>query len=148
MKKVALCVTCLVDQILPEIGVATVKLLRRAGYEVDFSEAQTCCGQPFFISGFRDQTVSLARRMIEIFEDYDAVVLPSGSCTAMVVKEYVHLFEDTADWKARAQNLGDRTRELSQLLVEADWSPESTSELMVVTYHDFCHANRMLGIRS
>ena len=60
VKNVALCVTCLADQMLPEIGVATVKLLRRAGYEVDFPMAQTCCGQPYFNSGFRDQAVDLA----------------------------------------------------------------------------------------
>ena len=83
-KRVALCVTCLVDQVVPEVGVATVQLLRRAGYDVDFPEAQTCCGQPFFNSGFRDQAVDLAKRTIEIFEPFDAVVLPSGSCASMI----------------------------------------------------------------
>ena len=146
VKKVALCVTCLVDEILPEIGVATVKLLRRAGYEVAYPEAQTCCGQPFFNSGFRDQAGDLARRTIQIFEPYDAVVLPSGSCASMVIKEYAHLFDESDDWKGRAETLAGKTRELSRLLVEAGWSPESTSEPMTVTYHDSCHANRMLGI--
>ena len=146
MKKVALCVTCLVDQVLPEIGVASVKLLRRAGYEVEYPEAQTCCGQPFFNSGFRDQATDLAKRTIEIFEPYDAVVLPSGSCASMVIKEHAHLFDDSAEWKARATGLADKTSELSRLLVEAEWTPEDSGVGMTVTYHDSCHANRMLGI--
>ncbi|MBS14347.1 MAG: Fe-S oxidoreductase [Gemmatimonadetes bacterium] len=145
MNKVALCVTCLVDQVLPEIGVATVKLLRRAGYEVDFPVEQTCCGQPFFNSGFRQQATDLAKRSIEIFEPYDVVVLPSGSCASMVIKEYVHLFEDEA-WRQRSASLGEKTKELSQLLDESDWEPTSSCEPMTVTYHDSCHANRMLGI--
>ena len=65
-KRVALCVTCLVDQILPEVGVATVQLLRRAGYLVDFPESQTCCGQPFFNSGFRGEAVDLAKRALQL----------------------------------------------------------------------------------
>ena len=65
---------------MPDVGVATVRLLRRAGYQVDFPAAQTCCGQPFFNSGFHAETVRLARRTIEIFEPYETVVLPSGSC--------------------------------------------------------------------
>jgi L-lactate dehydrogenase complex protein LldE len=121
VKNVALCVTCLADQMLPEIGVATVKLLRRAGYEVDFPMAQTCCGQPFFNSGFRDQAVDLAKRAIEIFEPYDAVVLPSGSCASMMIKEYVHLFEDSEEWRRRAEKLGAKTHELSRLLVDGGW---------------------------
>jgi len=59
----------MVDQVMPEIGVATVKLLRRAGYRVEFPADQTCCGQPFFNSGFREQAAALVRRTIEIFED-------------------------------------------------------------------------------
>ena len=66
--RVALFVTCIVDQALPEVGVAAVRLLRKAGYEVDFPMSQTCCGQPFFNSGFRDEARTLAQRMIEIFE--------------------------------------------------------------------------------
>ncbi len=70
----ALCVTCVIDHILPDVGVATVQLLRRAGYTVDFPEAQTCCGQPFFNSGFRQEALALAKRTVVIFEEYEAVV--------------------------------------------------------------------------
>ena len=147
-KRVALCVTCLVDQVVPEIGVATVQLLRRAGYEVDFPEAQTCCGQPFFNSGFRDQAVDLAKRTIEIFEPFDAVVLPSGSCATMIRVEYPHLLEEWYEWHHRATELAEKTYELSEFLVNcAEWSPEGDFGEVRLTYHDSCHMCRLLGVR-
>jgi L-lactate dehydrogenase complex protein LldE len=150
-KEVALCVTCIVDQVLPEIGVATVKLLREAGYKVAFPQEQTCCGQPFFNSGFRPQSVTLAQRTIEIFEPYPAVVLPSGSCTTMIRVEYPHLLEPWPDWHERAQQLAAKTYELSEFLVnQAGWQPNitNTGNDSAVTYHDSCHMCRMLHIQS
>ena len=90
-KRIALFVTCVIDQIMPDVGVDTVKVLRRAGYDVDFPAEQTCCGQPFFNSGFHDEARRLARRTIDILADQEAVVLPSGSCTTMIRQEYPHL---------------------------------------------------------
>jgi L-lactate dehydrogenase complex protein LldE len=146
-KRVALMVTCMVDQIMPEVGVATVKLLRRAGYTVDFPKEQTCCGQPFFNSGFREQAAHLARRSVEIFEDYDAVVLPGGSCTAMIRKEYPHLLHASPGWYERAQCLAEKTFELTEFLVrQAEWMPDPVAHAPSVTYHDSCHMNRMLGL--
>jgi L-lactate dehydrogenase complex protein LldE len=146
-KRVALLVTCLVDQLMPEVGVATVKLLRRAGYEVDFPKEQTCCGQPLFNSGFREQAIRLAKREIEIFEDYAAVVLPSGSCTTMMRAEYPHLLEAWPDWHARARQLAAKTFELSEFLVhQAQWTPAASQSLRV-TYHDSCHMNRLLHLK-
>jgi L-lactate dehydrogenase complex protein LldE len=151
---VALFVTCLVDQFYPEIGVATVKLLRRAGCQVDFPRQQTCCGQPFFNSGFRQQAAALARRTIAIFEPYDAVVLPSGSCTSMIRLEYAHLFDDESEWQNRARQLAAKTFELSDFLVnQLGWLPQRPAGQKpaldkAVTYHDSCHMNRLLGLGS
>ncbi len=147
MTKVALCVTCIVDQIMPEVGVATVKLLRRAGYEVEFPAAQTCCGQPFFNSGFVPQALDLAKRAIEIFEPYEAVVLPSGSCTTMMRLEYAHLLADDDEWHGRAQSLAAKTFELGEFLVQqAGWQPNAAESAPSVTYHDSCHMCRLLGL--
>ena len=147
-KRVALCVTCLVDMVLPEVGVATVQLLRRAGYAVDFPEAQTCCGQPFFNSGFRGEAIELAKRTVEIFEEYEAVVLPSGSCTTMIRVEYPHLLEDLPAWHHRAKKLAAKTYELSQFLTHhAQWEPTAASLAPTVTYHDSCHMCRLLGLK-
>lgn len=164
----ALFSTCLVDQIMPEIGVATVKVLRRAGCKVDFPAAQSCCGQPFYNSGFRKQATTLAKQTIEVLEPYDQVVLPSGSCTTMIRKEYPHLFEKSPDWLKRAEAVGAKTFELSEFLVtrlgwqvdkekdqtlgELHGEPDTVSSTTIspskvsVTYHDSCHMKRMLGI--
>lgn len=158
-ERVALCVTCLVDQIMPEIGVASVRLLRRAGVAVAFPEQQTCCGQPFFNSGFEPEAIRLAKRTIATFEPYEAVVIPSGSCTAMIRVEYPHLLHGEPDWHHRALKLAEKTFELSQYLgkvagtqvasgqARAELSEASAGEgdERKVTYHDSCHMCRLLG---
>ena len=146
--RVALFTTCVVDQILPQVGVATVKLLRRAGFEVAYSEEQTCCGQPFYNSGFLPEARRLAKQTIEILETYSTVVLPSGSCTAMIRKEYRHLLFDQPVWQERAKELAEKTFELTEFL-----TAEPALQLPVkrgdaqATYHDSCHMCRTLGIK-
>lgn len=148
--RVSLFVTCIVDQIWPEVGAATLAVLRRAGCEVEFDERQTCCGQPAFNTGYRTEAQTLARRFIEISEESgtDAIVSPSGSCTAMV-RHYPSLFPDDADWRARARRVAERTHELSAFLVRVlgvdDVGAAFTGRL---AWHDACHALRDLGIRS
>lgn len=115
--RVALMVTCLGDALFPEVGVATVRLLRRLGHEVEFPQAQTCCGQPHFNSGYHDDARALARHTIETFADRGPVVAPSGSCAAMVKLEYAELFHDDPAWHARALDLAQRMHELSDFLV-------------------------------
>jgi len=164
-RRVALFVTCIVDQLMPEVGVATVKLLRRAGCEVLFPSQQTCCGQPFFNSGFRKQAASLAMRSIEIFEQEDYIVLPSGSCTVMIRTEYPQLLSNHPGWSERAERLADKTFELSEFLVhEARWIPQMDQrqernvagekgsasvdpDANLVTYHDSCHMCRHLNLQ-
>jgi L-lactate dehydrogenase complex protein LldE len=147
--RVSLFVTCLADQVWPSAAVGTVQVLRRVGCSVDFDERQTCCGQPAFNTGYRPEARALARRFIEIFEasDADAIVSPSGSCTAMV-HHYEELFEDAA-WRARAKALAARTHELSAFLVNRlgveDVGATFTGRL---TWHDACHGLRDLGLKS
>jgi L-lactate dehydrogenase complex protein LldE len=161
--RVALFATCIVDQILPEVGIATVKVLRRAGCQVDFPSEQTCCGQPFFNSGFRKQAAGLAKRTIEIFEDQEAIVLPSGSCTTMIRLEYPELLAEEPEWQQRAERLGAKTFELSEFLTQQlGWEPAakalaekrtggqsaSGEESRPVTYHDSCHMKRLLKLEN
>ena len=82
--RVGLFVTCLVDAMRPSIGFATLQLLEEAGCQVEVPTAQTCCGQPAFNSGDTKAAARLARRMIEAFEPFDYVVVPSGSCAGMI----------------------------------------------------------------
>ncbi|MCB2178562.1 (Fe-S)-binding protein [bacterium] len=146
-KKIAIFVTCMVDQLLPEIGMAAVSLLQRGGFEVDFPTAQTCCGQPFFTTGFTEQAEVLAKQTIQILEPYSAVVVIGGSCTGMIREEYQHLFNGEPAWKARAVALHQKVFELSEFLAaHVPLSPKS-SEVHTVTYHDSCHMLRIAGIK-
>ena len=152
--RVALFVTCVVDQMWPAVGASTVEVLRRVGCTVSFDERQTCCGQPAFNTGYRTEARRLAERFIRMCEEgeADAIVSPSGSCTAMV-HHYPALFanDDSGDeeWRARARAVAARTFELSSFLVRvlkiedvgARWPGR-------VTWHDACHALRDLKVQS
>jgi len=149
---VALFATCMVDQFLPEAGIATTRLLERFGVQVEFPQSQTCCGQPFFNSGHRPEAIARVKATIASLESYEAVVLPSGSCSAMIKVEYSHLLEEDPGWKLRAENLSQRTFELSEFLAvwNASTAPRSpgTRTQLSATYHDSCHMCRLLGLRS
>ena len=146
---VQLFTTCLVDQVYPEIGAATVRLLRSAGLKVVYPEKQVCCGQPFYNSGFSDEGRKLARQTIEALQDAEAVVIPSGSCTTMFRHEYPKLFSDDPEWLTRAQSLAERTFELTEFLsgLPSLFAGQDRVDRGTVTYHDSCHMNRFLGIK-
>src|SRR6266850_3500462 len=147
---VTLFVTCLVDQLWSGIGANCVEVLRRVGCEVEFDERQTCCGQPAFNTGYRTEAREVAQRFIRIFEESDAeaIVSPSGSCTAMV-HHFAELFSDDPDWRRRAQAVAARTHELSSFLIRvlkiedvgAAWAGR-------LTWHDACHGLRDLNLKS
>jgi L-lactate dehydrogenase complex protein LldE len=143
---VALMITCLGDALFPDVGVATVRLLRRLGVTVDFPAAQTCCGQPHFNSGYHGDARDLARHMIRAFANGSLVVTPSGSCAAMVKLEYPELFHDDPVWKAKAEDLARRMHELSDFLVNVLGVEDVGARFEGrVTYHMACHL-RGLGL--
>ncbi|MDQ6786715.1 MAG: (Fe-S)-binding protein [Acidobacteriota bacterium] len=148
--KVSLFITCLVDQLCPNVGVATVAVLRRAGCEVVFDERQTCCGQPAFNTGYRIEARKFAERFIEIFEDSDAdyIVSPSGSCTAMV-KHFHELFPNDQTWRERCEKIADKTNEFTSFLVNILKIETVGAKFSgKLTWHDACHALRDLNVRS
>jgi len=147
--RVGLFVTCLVDQMWSSIGVSTVTVLRRAGCTVEFDERQTCCGQPAFNTGYRAEARRVARRFVELCESSkaDAIVSPSGSCTAMV-HHYDSLFAEDEKWQARARAVAARTYELSSFLVDVLKIEDLGARFAGrVTWHDACHGLRELNIR-
>ncbi len=144
--RVSLMVTCLGDALFPDVGVATVRLLRRLGVEVDFPTAQTCCGQPHFNSGYHNDARDLARHAIRTFAGEQLVVSPSGSCAAMVKLEYPELFHDDPAWHKRSLDLAVRTHELSDFLVNVLGVEDVGARFEGrVTYHMACHL-RGLGL--
>jgi len=147
--KVSLFITCLVDQIFPEVGMSMAAVLRRLGVEMDFPAAQTCCGQPAFNSGFSSEARDLARRFIGIFENSEYVVAPSGSCTSMVRVFYKELFNDEPDWQKRAESLSSRTYEFTEFVVNVlGVDRVGASYRGKVTLHQSCHLLRELNVRT
>ena len=139
---------CLVDTIYPEVGEAMVHVLRKLGASLNCPTDQTCCGQPAFNSGYRGEARIAARRFIEVFENSDIVVCPSGSCVNMVRNHYPELFRNDPQWLKRAEKLVSRTYEFSEYLVDV----LGTGDLGAayngkVTYHDSCHLLRGIGVR-
>lgn len=144
--KVSLLVTCLGDALFPEVGVATVRLLRRLGVTVDFPQAQTCCGQPHFNSGYHNETRLLAQHTINTFAKSERVLVPSGSCGAMIKLEYPELFHGDPTWHQRAVDLAQRTHELSDFLINVMGIEDVGARFAGrVTYHMACHL-RGLGL--
>lgn len=145
---VQLFITCLVDTLYPQIGEAVVRVLRRTGLHLDFPTDQTCCGQPAFNAGMRNQARALAIHTIQVFEKAPGpVVIPSGSCAAMIRHSYLELFTDDPNWLPRARSLAERTYEFTEFLVDylgvTDIGAQYSGR---ITYHPSCHLLRGLGI--
>jgi len=143
-RRVALFVTCVVDQCWPGIGIATARLLEHVGCTVEVGET-TCCGQPFCNSGYPALARPLAEALITACERVDALVLPSGSCAAQVT-HYPQLFAHDPVWRQRAEHLAERTFELSQFLVCRGMTKAPGRLAARVGWHDGCHGLRELGV--
>ncbi len=145
---VGLFVTCLVDLFRPSVGLAAVRLLEMAGCRVAVPAAQTCCGQPAYNSGDRDDARAIARLVIAAFEPYDYVVAPSGSCAGMLKVHYPRLFADDAAWSGRATAFAAKVHEIVSFLVDVRGVEGVAAAFEgTVTYHDSCSSLRELDIR-
>lgn len=146
--KVSLFVTCLTDMFFPEVGVAVVNLLQRQGVEVEFPEAQTCCGQPAWNSGYQQEARALAAHFLDTFEGSEYVVTPSGSCAAMVRSYYPQVFQGDPVQYRRACALSERVYEFSQFLVTVLGVRDVGARFPArAVYHSSCHMTRELGVR-
>jgi L-lactate dehydrogenase complex protein LldE len=147
--RAALFATCLIDRMMPEAGLAAGRLLRALGVDVMVPAAQTCCGQPAFNSGYPDEARRVAAHTMRVFDGEDlCVVLPSGSCAAMLRHHY-HDLLGPADAMAAA-SLARRTFELSQFIVNVLGITRLGRGLngQRIVYHDGCHGLRELGLRT
>ncbi len=137
--RVSIFVTCIVDQIFPKAGIAMAEVLERLGFDVEFPEGQTCCGQPAFNSGYREEAGEMARHTAEALAGAEYVVVPSGSCAAMIGHHYQELSVPLP---------ASRVYEFSQFLTDVAKVENVGARFDgVVTYHDSCHALRELKIR-
>jgi L-lactate dehydrogenase complex protein LldE len=139
--------TCLVDLFYPEAGMAGIELLRREGLKVVFPQAQTCCGQPAFNSGYAAEARAVARAQVALFREPWPVVVPSGSCAAMMRCHYPGLFAGEPDLP-EVEALAGRVHELTEFLVDVvGVKLKDRGRPVRVTWHASCHALRELGIR-
>jgi L-lactate dehydrogenase complex protein LldE len=142
-------VTCINDALFPDTGRNVVRLLRRLGVEVDFPEAQTCCGQPMINTGYLDEAVPVLRTFVGAFEGYDAVVTPSGSCAGAARHQHDIVARRSGDAGLReaAAEVSGRVHELSEFLVDVLGVEDvGASFPHRVTYHPTCHSLRMIGV--
>lgn len=141
--------TCVNDALFPATGQATVRLLERLGHTVGFNPAQTCCGQMHLNTGYRDDALDLVRKFVRDFKDSEVVVMPSGSCAAMVRE----LYAEAARWAGDdellkdVEDLAPRVFELSEFLVnKLGVTDVGAYYPHRVTYHPTCHAMRVLRV--
>ena len=148
MIKVSLFCTCIIDQLYPEVGKSVVNVLRQSGCDVDFPINQTCCGQPLYNSGFTQESKKLALKVLNDFEHSNYVIVPSGSCAAMMRNFYLDLFAKDPKNLARATAFAGKVFEFSEFLVRVlkieDIGAKYTGK---GTYHPSCHLLREIGER-
>ncbi len=145
---VTLFIPCLVDQVYPEIGLALAKVLRHFDYDLVYDPRQTCCGQPAFNAGHRNEARKVAGQFIDIFQPAETIVAPSGSCVAMVRNYYPLLFRDQPLEKA-ALRVSKRVFEFSEFLSRENLTTRISGTFSGrVGFHNSCHSYRELGVKS
>jgi L-lactate dehydrogenase complex protein LldE len=145
---VQLFITCLVDSLFPDAGEAVVTVLERLGEEVQFPMDQTCCGQPAFNAGYWAECRRMALHTINTLESTEGpVIIPSGSCAAMIRHGYLELFSDDPSSLARARNLAARCYELSEYIVDVLGVIDVGARFQgTIAYHPSCHLTRLLKV--
>ncbi len=146
--KVQLFIPCFIDQLYPQTALNCVKILEKAGCEIQYNPEQTCCGQPAFNSGYWKEAKVLAEKFLTDFEGDDIIVSPSASCTGFVKNYYGKLFEQDDGLKEQSHTTGKRLFELSDFLVNHLKVTEFDAEFFhKVTFHDSCAGLREYGIK-
>jgi L-lactate dehydrogenase complex protein LldE len=147
--RIALFITCLADALYPQVGQATVRLLERLGHEVVFPSDQTCCGQMHVNTGYQRAALPLVERYAEVFQPYEAVVAPSGSCVGSVRHQHAMVAErfGSRGLVGAVDAVAAKTYELSELLVDVLGVTDVGAYYPhTVTYHPTCHSLRMLRV--
>lgn len=146
--KVQLFIPCFVDQLYPDVGMNTVKILEKLGCDVKYNPQQTCCGQPAYNAGFLSEARSVSEKFIEDFSGDEYIVAPSGSCIGYVRGSFDEMFENST-YKLDAQKVSKRSFELSEFLLDVLKVEDLGAEFHAkITYHDACGALRECGIKT
>lgn len=144
--KVTLFIPCYIDLCFPQVGISTVRILEKLGHQVTCIEEPSCCGQPSFNSGYWEESRKPALQLLQQLKDAEVVVIPSGSCGAMIKVFYPDLFKDTPH-EMLAISVALKCYEFSQFLVnKLGVTDLGASFPHKVTFHDGCHSLREMKI--
>ncbi len=147
LMKVQLFIPCFIDQLYPQTAFNMVKVLQKAGCDIDYNTNQTCCGQPAFNAGFWEESKTVCSKFIADFDNADYIVVPSASCAGFVRNYYKKLFENTPLIE-KVNSLSKRLFEFTEFLTEVLHTTEFGAELhSTATYHDSCAALRECKIK-
>ena len=139
---VGLFIPCYVDQFYPQVAIATLELLEKAGCDVSFPPRQTCCGQPMANSGYEHLAQSCNDLFLDNFSNFDYVVCPSGSCT-LHVKDHLHVNGN----EDQTTNLRNRIYELTEFLTDVIRLDKTNARFPYrVGMHQSCHGQRGLHL--
>jgi L-lactate dehydrogenase complex protein LldE len=146
--RAALFIPCLTAEVEPETGLHMAKLVERAGFEAVYPEGQTCCGQPWFNTGYRSDAAAYARKFLRLFDDFacDCIVSPSGSCLGMVKHHYPELDLSSED-RARHARLVPKLLEFSEFMALHGAGLRFAGPAEKVYYHPSCHLTREMGVK-
>jgi len=145
---IQLFIPCYIDQLYPETGFNTIKVLEKAGCSVHYNTEQTCCGQPAFNSGYWKEAGSLAEKFLTDFNAAMPIVSPSGSCSSFVIHHYHKLLTEKPELLAKHSQLKNSVFELSDFLVNVLKTTKLGAKFPhKVTFHDSCSALREYGIK-
>jgi L-lactate dehydrogenase complex protein LldE len=145
--RVSLFVTCLTDTLVPETGIAVVRVLEGLGHHVEFPRGQTCCGQMHLNTGYRNEARELARRFVRVFADAETIVSPSASCVGTVRDVYPELAKGDPSFEREVAALLPRVAELTELLVDRLRVEDVGATFPHrVAYHPTCHSLRVLRL--
>jgi L-lactate dehydrogenase complex protein LldE len=141
-------IPCFIDQLYPQTAFNMVKLLKKAGCNVEYNAEQTCCGQPAFNAGFRNESKEVCSKFINDFRGADYIVAPSASCVGFIRNYYSGMFGDSSMHK-EVKDLGRKTFELTEFLVNVlKYDDFGATFKAAVTYHDSCAALRECKIKT
>ena len=138
--------TCLIDLFYPEAGLSAIELIEREGIKVHYPQAQTCCGQPPYNSGYNKEAMAVAAKQINLFSDPIPIIVPSASCAGMMKHHYPTLFRNHP-MQTKANELSSRVFELSEFLVKVlNISLDDQGPPVNVAMHISCSARREMNV--
>jgi L-lactate dehydrogenase complex protein LldE len=145
---IQLFIPCFIDQLYPDTAFNMIRVLEKAGCTIQYNKEQTCCGQPAFNAGFREDAKEVCIKFLKDFNGTDYIVSPSASCTGFVKNYYKDLFMDSS-YNKEVKNIGKRIYEFSDFLVNVLHYEDFNASLYgKATYHDSCAALRECKIKT